>query len=282
MGVAGAILVQVVIQIFMTFWMIVRVHREAPLHFHWNGSLARGMLAFGRKSYVQTLAATLHLRIDQFMCAYFLTPGDVGLYAVAVNFGFLLDKAADATGTVMFPRLAGSNDRDAHAATSRVCRYTLFVLALGVIGFAAVAPIVIPLLYGREFHGVVVPLLILLPGMLPSALYQLLTRYFTSRARQEVNIAAAALALVLNVTCNWYLIPRYGISGAALANGISYGTAAVVLLFAFVRVSGHSVGDTLIIRGHEIGDLIRSGRRIVERYLPFGNDVARRRALRDG
>jgi O-antigen/teichoic acid export membrane protein len=265
MGLVGAVLVQVVIQVFMTAWMTWRVHHEAPLHLHWNRDLARGMLSFGGKSYVQTLAATLHLRVDLYICAYFLAPADVGLYAIAVNFATLLLKIPEATGTVMFPRLAGSEDRDAHAATSRVCRYTLFILALGVVAFAIGGPLAIPLLYGSRFAGAVRPLLILLPGILMMALYQLLTRNFTSRGKQQVNILAACLALVLNVSLNLYLIPRYGIAGAALANGISYGTAALVLLVAFVRDSGHSVGETLLVRPAEIGELARAARRYAAR-----------------
>jgi len=262
MGVAGAVWVQVGIQVFMTVWMVVRVHREAPLHLRWTGTLARGMLAFGRKSYVQTLAATLHLRIDQFMCAYFLTPADVGLYAVAVNLGGLLDKIADAVGTVMFPRLAGLRDDAAHRATTRVCRHTLFILAIGAAALAVVAP-ELPRLYGRDYPGMVVPLLVLLPGMLPSGLYQLLTRYFTSRARQEVNIAAACIAVCLNVTLNWFMIPRYGILGAAAANGISYGTAAIVLLVAFVRESGLPVAEMLVPRTAEITEMVHTARGMV-------------------
>ena len=265
MGLVGAILVQVSIVIMMTVWMTWRVHREAPLHLRWNPSLARGMLAFGSKSYVQTLAATLHLRLDQFLCAYFLAPADVGLYAVAVNFGTLLDKIGEAAGTVMFPRLAGSSDHDAHAATTRVCRHTLFVLALGGTAFAIGAPIVVPVLYGSRFQGAVAPLLILLPGMLGAALYQLLTRNFTSRGRQEINIVAALLALSLNVGLNWVLIPRWGISGAALSHDLSYGAAALLLLVAFVWESGHSVRDTLIVRGNEIGDLARTAKRLAGR-----------------
>src|SRR5215831_8997237 len=153
MGLVGAVLVQVVIQVVMTVWMAWLVNRAAPLHLRWNGALSRGMLSFGSKSYVQTLAATLHLRIDQYICAYFLPPAQVGLYAIAVNFGSLLLKIPEATGTVMFPRLAGSGDRDAHAATTRVCRSTLFILALGVLGFGIAGPILIPILYGHRFDG---------------------------------------------------------------------------------------------------------------------------------
>jgi O-antigen/teichoic acid export membrane protein len=265
MGLVGAVLVQVAIQVFMTLWMVWRVHREAPLHLRWNGELARGMLSFGGKSYVQTLAATLHLRLDQFLCAYFLTPADVGLYAIAANFANLLLKIPEATGTVMFPRLAGSSERDAHRATTRVCRHTLFVLALGVIAFAVGGPIAIPLLYGHRFDGAVRPLLILLPGLLMAALYQLLTRNFTSRGKQEINIVAALLALGLNVGLNVLLIPRWGIAGAALAHGLSYGAAALLLLVAFVRDSGHSVAETLLVRRAEIGDLARAARRYAAR-----------------
>jgi O-antigen/teichoic acid export membrane protein len=265
MGLVGAVLVQVFIQVFMTLWMVLRVHREAPLHLRWNGELARGMLSFGGKSYVQTLAATLHLRLDQFLCAYFLTPADVGLYAIAVNFSNLLLKIPDATGTVMFPRLAGSSERDAHTATTRVCRHTLFVLGLGVVAFALGGPIAIPLLYGHRFDGAIRPLLILLPGLLMAALYQLLTRNFTSRGKQEINIVAALVALALNVGLNWLLIPRWGIAGAALSHGLSYGVAALLLLVAFVRESGHSVGETLLVRPAEIGELARAARRYAAR-----------------
>jgi O-antigen/teichoic acid export membrane protein len=267
MGLVGAVIVQVTIQVLMTLWMTWRVHREAPLHFRWNGRLARGMLAFGGKSYVQTLAATLHLRLDQFLCAYFLAAADVGLYAIALNFGTLLDKIGEAAGTVMFPRLAGSSDRDAHVATTKVCRHTLFVLAIGGTVFALGAPIVVPVLYGERFRGAVVPLLILLPGMLGAALYQLLTRNFTSRGRQEVNIVAALVALSLNVGLNWVLIPRLGIAGAAVSHDLSYGAAAVVLLVAFVRDSGHSVRETVIVRRAEIGALVRTARRTAQRLV---------------
>jgi O-antigen/teichoic acid export membrane protein len=265
MGLVGAVIVQVVIQVFMTAWMTARVHREAPLHLRWNRSLARGMLSFGGKSYVQTLAATLHLRIDQYICAYFLAPADVGLYAIAVNFASLLLKIPEAAGTVMFPRLAASHERDAHAATTRVCRHTLFILVLGVVAFAVGGPIAIPVLYGHRFDGAVRPLLILLPSILMMALYQLLSRNFTSRGKQEVNIVAACTALALNVSLNLFLIPRYGISGAALANGISYGIAALVLLVAFVYDSGHSVAETLLVRRAELTQLARAARQYAAR-----------------
>jgi O-antigen/teichoic acid export membrane protein len=263
LGLVGAVLTQAAIVVFMSLWLTLRVHREAALHPRIDGPLLRGMLGFGGKSYVQTLAATLHLRIDQYLIAYLLaSPGEVAYYAIGVNLVSLLLKIPEATGTVLFPRLAASEQRDAHAATVRVCRNTLFLTALGIVALAIAGPIGIPLLYGHRFDRAIRPMLILLPGALMMALYQILTRSFTSHAKQEINIVAAMVALCLNVGLNLVLIPRYGIAGAALANGISYGTAAMILLVVFVRQSGHSVRETLVVGETDLSDLARAARRI--------------------
>jgi O-antigen/teichoic acid export membrane protein len=227
-----------------------------------DARVARGMLGFGGKSYVQTLAATLHLRIDQYMIGMFLDPAQVGLYAIAVNLGNLLLKVPDAAGTVLFPRLAEAAEADAHAATSRVCRHTLFVTTAMALGLALFGGLAVRILYGARYMGAVPPLLLMLPGVVMISLYLLLTRNFTSRNRQGVNIAAAATALTINVALNCVLIPRWGIAGAALASTASYSAAALILLFVFVRESGYTVTETVLVRPAEIGGYVRLAARV--------------------
>ncbi|MFN8545926.1 MAG: flippase [Candidatus Binatia bacterium] len=256
-GLVGAVVTQSVVVAFVTTWLVVRVHRTAPLQMRWNGELAAGMLSFGGKSYLQTLASTLHFRIDQYMIAYLLDPTQVGYYAIAVNLTNLLLKIPDATGTVLFPRLAGATDRDAHVATSRVCRHTLLItVAVGLV-YAVLGPFVIRLLYGQRFVASIVPMQLMLPGIVMISLYLILTRNFTSRNRQEVNLVAAFAALAINVGCNWVLIPRWGIAGAAVSTAVSYSVAALILLVVFVRESGHSVSETVLVRPGEVSGLVR-------------------------
>ena len=79
LGLIGAVLTNCAITIFMTVWLGIRIHRLAPLRFRVNTRLAREMVGFGGKSYVQTLAATQHQRLDQYLIGYYLSPGEVGL-----------------------------------------------------------------------------------------------------------------------------------------------------------------------------------------------------------
>jgi O-antigen/teichoic acid export membrane protein len=256
-GLMGAVVTQTAIIAGVTLWLVWRVRRTAHFGLEPDRELMGGMLSFGGKSYLQTLASTLHFRIDQYMIGYLLSPAQVGLYAIAVNLTNLLLKVPDATGTVLFPRLAGASERDAHAQTSAVCRHTLFITVVAAVGYLLFGGLLVRLLYGEAYAGAVRPMLFMLPGVVMLSLYLLLTRNFTSRDRQGVNIAAAATALAVNVGLNCVLIPRWGITGAAVSTAVSYSLAALVLLVVFVRESGHTLRQTLIVRRKDLDSYVR-------------------------
>ncbi len=264
-GLIGAVVVQTAIVALVTVWLVVRVHRRAPLRFAIDRPVAGEMLTFGGKSYVQTLAATLHRTIDQYMINVFLGPAPVGLYVVAVNLTNVLMKIPDAAGTVLYPRLASLGEKDAHAATSRVCRHTLFITSTLGLAYLLFGPLVIRVLYGPRFAEAVRPMLIMLPGIVMMSLYMILTRNFTSRNRQGVNMIAAGVALGVNFGLNCLLIPRWGISGAAFSTAVSYSLAALMLLVMFVRESGHSLRQTLLVGRAEISEYAQRARALLPR-----------------
>jgi O-antigen/teichoic acid export membrane protein len=120
-------------------------------------------------------------------------------------------------------------------------------MALAALAYVAGGPFAIRLLYGRAYLEAIRPMLLMLPGIVALSLYLLLTRNFTSRNRQQVNIVAATAALVINVGLNWVLIPRWGIAGAAVSTAVSYSTAALILLVVFARESGYGIARTLFV-----------------------------------
>ena len=244
----AALLSQMIVLAAANVWLLYKVWRMAPFGLRWDGGVGRGTLEFGAKSYLQTVAAHLHYRIDVYLIAYFLTPTDVAFYAIAVNMTNPILQIPDAIGTVIFPKLAGSSDVDAHAQTAVTCRHTLFATIMAALFYAGVGSQALTLAYGARYAPAIRPMVLMLPGIIMISLYQILTRNFTSRNRQQVNIIAAAIALGVNCTLNVILIPRFGISGAAVSTAISYTLAALLLLFVFVRESGASLRGTVVIR----------------------------------
>ena len=256
LGVREAVWTHVGITVFTCLWIAVRVNRLAPIRPSLDPTLARGMLRFGGKSYAQTLAATSHGRLDQLLIASMLDSAQVGLYAIAVNFINPLRRIPDALGIVLFPRLASSDESEAHAATALVCRCTVALLLVASLGVLAFGPLALRVLFGERSAGSVAPMLILLPGVVMMGLYLLLTRNFTSRNRQQTNIVAAVVAVFANVGLNLVLIPRLGISGAALASVGSYGLAGLILLVMFRRDAGLRYRDVLLLTRADVRDLV--------------------------
>lgn len=243
----AALMSQVTVLAAANLWLLYQVYRVAPFGLRWSSTVGRGILGFGAKSYVQTLAAHLHHRIDLYLIALLMAPEQVAFYSIAVNMTHPILQIPEAIGTVIFPKLAGSSDEAAHARTAVTCRHTLFATVIAAIVYAGIGSQLMVTFYGARYAPAVPAMFMMLPGIIMISLYQILTRNFTSRNRQQVNIIAATVALAVNATTALLLIPRFGIVGAAMSTALSYSLAASILLVVFVRESGGSFRGTVLV-----------------------------------
>jgi len=232
-------------------------------------SLAGEAMAYGLKSYLQNLVSHLTYRLDLYLVAYFLSPREVAFYAIATSAAELAWYIPNSVGLVLFPKLSATEEERIHPLTAEISRHTLLItlLAAGVVLLAG--GVGIPLLYGADYRPAVGPMVILMPGVATMALYKVLSRNFSSRNRQEVSIAAAALGLALDVLLNVIFIPRLRVMGAALASTIAYSLAALVLLEAFRRESGLSREAVLRLRQDDLqryAELVATVRAVLGRW----------------
>lgn len=252
MGLFAAVLIYTIVAIINVGWLTYTTHRQIPFSFKINRALLMRQLSFGVKSYVQTVTSHLLLRIDIYMVSYYLTPADTAFYALTLHFTELVLEFPQAIGLVLFPRLASVPEAEVHKLTARACRRTILMtlpatLLLGIFG-----PHVITLWYGKPYAPAGAPMPWAAVGVMMMSIYVILTRDFTSRGFQRVNIAAGLLALISNVALNTFMIPSLGIVGAAKATAISYTSACLLLTVFFVIASRMSVFDVFIPKRDDI------------------------------
>ena len=126
-------------------------------------------------------------------------------------------------------------------------------------------------LYGPAYEPAAGPLVWIAWGIVMMSQYVLLSRDFTARDRQVINVIAAYVALGGNVGLNYYLIPRMGILGAAIGTATSYSVAAVLLYAFFLRESGLPWHEPLIPRAEDLERWRRLAREVGGRLgLPKG------------
>jgi Na+-driven multidrug efflux pump len=111
---------------------------------------------------------------------------------------------------------------------------------------------------------------ILLPGVVTLSIAKVLSGDLSGRGMPMYSTRAAIVALCLNVPLNFLLIPKWGISGAALASTISYSIQAAVLLYYFVNISPNGVFDTLVIKREDFQVYRRFVREQLDRIVLRG------------
>ncbi|MFC4590303.1 lipopolysaccharide biosynthesis protein [Sphaerisporangium corydalis] len=236
--------------------------------------LAVRQLALGGRYHLGPVAFHLLLIVDVLLLQDLDSVAAVGLYTVAVA---LLDQTripAEAISQVVLPRQAVGDLREAGEITAHAMRLNLVVSTAFIGTVAAVAPVLIPLVYGRSFTGSVAPLVILGPGMVALTLMRPVDQYLVRLERPMTLTALALVALAANVLLNLMLIPVHGAAGAALVSSLTYVALTIVKVAWLVRSAGLPVSALLPCRA----DLRDALGRV--RVRPAGREVVPENILR--
>jgi O-antigen/teichoic acid export membrane protein len=212
----------------------LRFHLRAQLILRpalWGASIR-----FGSKLHVGTIAQWLNYSLDRFLINVFLGPGAVGVYAVAATLGERLWMLPGAVGASLLCRTGGNLTNDADV-TAHACRNTFWLMCGGCAAVAALAPALIPVVFGHDFAAASWVLLLLLPGVLMLTLGKVIAPYVCNRGRPAAATYISVGALGLTVALNLLLIPLLGIAGAAVASSISYSANGIAFAVVFLRMS---------------------------------------------
>jgi O-antigen/teichoic acid export membrane protein len=163
----------------------------------------------------------------------------VGVYSIALQAveSMWLVPAAIATA-VTAPVVAAVDDRHAADLVGRSALRALGLAALIAGAVAAIAPFLIPAVFGHQFRGAVAPLELLLPGVVLYAPVNVLVVYLSvRRAEPWWSLAVAIVSMLVTVGAALLLIPGHGARGAAAGSSIGYAAGAALAWAFFAGLS---------------------------------------------
>jgi O-antigen/teichoic acid export membrane protein len=242
-----------------SWWLIFRRERFG---LRWHPKLFRLSTKFGLQSHLGTIFYLLGWRLDFLLCNAYLDTRAVGYYSVAVLLGELLWFIPQSLAVVLLPEVSRLSAEQAVRLTSQVCRLTLVSSALGAIFLAAIAPLLVSMIFGNDFLPALSPFWLLLPGMIFESGTRILSSFFVGRGYPMTSTHSAGLVFLANLLLNLWWIPRHGIAGAALASTISYTLGAIYLFRVYRRLTGTTYRQMLLARRADWQSL----RKIYDRY----------------
>jgi O-antigen/teichoic acid export membrane protein len=176
-----------------------------------------------------------------------LDVASVGIYSVALSVSRLVLQISIALRTALQPRLVAAEQNSA-AVTAQVTRHGLMWMVCIAIALAVGSPLA-PVIFTREFTGVGPALVLLLPGMVAYGVWQLLASHLLRIGRRGFLAAVAWLFGVTSIALQALGAQAFGLAGAAAGLSIAYILATIVVLVAFVHLSGRPARDLLPVAG---------------------------------
>ncbi len=207
-------------------------------------SYIRKTLSFGARSHLSNILGFLNYRIDQFLLNFFSGATSLGFYSVAVGLGEKLWMLSQSVGTVLFPTIAGEEEK--RNITPVVARFVFFLTGFSALLLGLLAMPVIRLLYSDLYIESVPMLQALLPGIAILSASKIFANDIAGRGFPMINTYRGILTVLTNVILNIIWIPRWGGVGAALASTVSYTLSFITAVWFYRRLSGVPLGRILL------------------------------------
>ncbi|QIO24590.1 oligosaccharide flippase family protein [Haloarcula sp. JP-L23] len=143
-----------------------------------------------------------------------------------------------------------SQDRTDRIASlaSRTTRYTLLLTTVMALGLASLAETVVPMYWGAKAAPAVTPLLFLLPGALGFAAVRPTIAIEEGHGTLRYSVIATGASAVINLTLNLLLIPRYGMTGAAIATSVGYASMFLFHVWSARQLDFDPLADARLLR----------------------------------
>lgn len=208
--------------------------------------LPRGRLDAPARKRLRRYAGTLWIatlfspivwtKFDLIMVDLLLNVEAVGLFSVAATLAALLAQLCTMVSSAVLPHLATVPQEDRRLTCSRIAKGVLALLIPATLGAAAIAPALIPLVYGSDFAraGLIAALLSI--GAVGSVITMLLANILHMLERNDQLIIAGIIGAIATVGLDILLIPDFGLVGAAVARMGAQGLIAGLTIWQVNRL----------------------------------------------
>ena len=176
--------------------------------------------------------------IDTFMIQYFIGAEQVGIYQAAYPFAILLLAGNSMFSKIFLSRASylTSKSQEDLTATFRVIVKWVTLVTLPVFLLLLAYPRSVLVLFGAEYYAAENVLRILLVGFMIHAVMEPAKDVFQAVDRTKLITGLSVIVAGLNFGLNIFLIPLYGITGAALAS-----TATFIVVFGVKALFIHRI-----------------------------------------
>jgi O-antigen/teichoic acid export membrane protein len=251
-GLRGALLAFILGNAITVVTMIFKLVRHHSVSFKWNSfswEYFKKSVNYGLKAHVSNFASFLNYRTVVFILGYFSTGSAVGRYSAAMNLGERLSIFAVSFSSVLYPKISSTNsEADRNRITSIVSRNVFLITILMAMVAFVLSDFIVYMIFNKSFTETPLLLKIMLPGFALLAVEKVLSNDIAGRGRPELNMWLSIYNVLFNVILNLFMVPAFGVIGAAVSTTITYFFSFILKIIIFKRLTGEGYLNFLVVK----------------------------------
>lgn len=207
------------------YFLVYKKNNLSITKWHFRKETAKVLLKDAWPLILSGIVISVYARIDQVMIKNMMDTKEVGIYAAAVKLAEAWYFVPIILSSSLFPAILNAKQINEKMYMSRLQKlYDL--LAYLAIGFSLFitffGTLIIDVLYGSKYSGSAPVLTIYVWAGVSVALGIASSQFLVSENLTKISFYRTLVGMILNIGINFYLIPRMGITGAAIATLVSY------------------------------------------------------------
>lgn len=217
----------------LSFYLLMM--RGPPISFRFvRSSKAKYLLHECWPMFFGAIAVTVYMRIDQIMLGQMLSMQDVGSYSIAVKITEMWNFVGVALITSVFPLFIKLRETDSDEYTKGIQMMMEIVVILGLLSGVCVllfGDFFIENLFGNKFISSYETLKINIWGSIFVFLGVVSGKWLVAEGLQIFSLYRALVGASINVILNIFLIPTFGVQGAAFATLAAFSVSGLIFDF---------------------------------------------------
>ena len=230
---------------------VYRTHRCSPFQWKFNHTVALNLLKRSWPLALSSVFVTLYMQIDQLMLDALWGESTLGVYATVAKLSEGWYFFPMALVTALFPALMHAR-RDDPARYEKRLQQLYELMVMISVGIALIitftAPYIYQWLYKPEFYIGAPTLAIHIWAGVFVFLGTASSQYLIAENLTRISFIRTATGALANIMLNLWLLPRYGMNGAAIATLLAYFISTyTVVVIPKTRSHGISLLKALVL-----------------------------------
>jgi O-antigen/teichoic acid export membrane protein len=194
------------------------------INFSYSKSLLKKLLTFGIAVIPAGLAMWVMDLADRYLLNYFSGPAEVGIYALAYKFGYVISVTLVAPFQLAWPTVSFSlaSKKESKKIYGAVLTYFLLISSFLALVLTFFSPDLIPIISTPEYLKAAPIVVLIAFSYIFLGLHFIIVIGLHLKDKSKYYPILVVIPGLLNLILNYLLIPRYGIIGAGITTFFSF------------------------------------------------------------